>query len=177
MDYMNIIEPGTYHDTSVTVNGNSTVHRTDELGRMGYIDDLDRSTARNGRTKLSGMEIWTRYVKNNSGGTLAPSLAVKWDADYVGTQVDGLAGAADNAAGIVDPYIVGTVPDQAYFLVYFYGPVKVTVNAALAVGAGIACGASGKMAAVSTNPSKGRMLEASAADNDVKRAFVNFSLI
>lgn len=173
MDYINVIDVGTVRK-SATVNEDASVQRTHLLGRAGKIDDVDRSQRSNGRAYLSGMDVWVRYVQSTASGNLTPGTAVLWDAAAVGTKVSGVAGAAADAAGIVDPFITVDVEPGDCFYVFFYGPCKVTSSAAIAAGAQIECAASGKMVTLVDGNGKGRMLEAATDADQLKRAFVDF---
>ena len=176
MDTQNVIQPGTFLKAE-TINENSSVLRDHLLGRTNVIEDLDRSGAATNRKLLSGMDVHVTLVKNSSGGTLAPGIAVTWASAKVGTEVGAAAGAGVDAAVIVDPYLKSAVPDGAHFLIITYGPTTGVSGGAITANAAIAVGSNGKMVALVDGTGKGKAL-AAAGGADVKtRAFVDFRAI
>lgn len=103
--------------------------------------------------QLKGTVTTYRLVKNSSGGTLASKLNCKWEPESAITAVDGLAGATDLVAGVVDQYLgSATVADGDYFWLAVHGPHLVTSSASYDDNVTLAPAASGKTAASSTPP-------------------------
>lgn len=157
--------------------------RTHLLGYRCYFDDVEKNNG-NGPTKvLSGMEVETIVVKNDSGDTLAPGAIVLWKNGLAGTQVDGLATAAAKAAGVVDPFLNAAVPDGEQFHLVVRGPTTVLAHDdAITAGLTLVTQGSGRADAYAADGDSddalsyvGRAIEASTAQDDKIRAVVDFS--
>lgn len=98
------------------------------LGQIGVFQDQDH-TDPNAPIINSGTPVYAILVKNNKGGTLAPGTGVTYESGYIGKQVDALSGNDLACDGIVDPWVSGTVPDQAYFWLIIQGPCDVKAAA------------------------------------------------
>lgn len=148
------------------------------LGALRTFMDKDHSDP-DSNTLLSGMLIYARLVKNNSGGTLAKSLGVTYEAGYTGKQVDALSGANAICDGIVDPFIAeATVADGAYFWLIVKGPCKIVDSGSgLSAGNLLQSAANGEFVAGTpgTNPigHSGRALAAISADATGRAYFHN----
>lgn len=65
------------------------------------------------------------YVKNDSGGTLAPGAGVKFKATGIGTLIGGVSGANEICDGIVDPWLTSSVANGDFFYIIVEGPIPV----------------------------------------------------
>ena len=86
--------------------------------------DLDYSTA-NTATPRSGGEVWATLVRNSSGRTLLPKMAVVWKAGKIGKEVDRFTNqeSGPGTAGIVDEWLPSTgVAANDYFWCVTKGP-------------------------------------------------------
>ena len=104
----------------------------------------------------SGMNIRAVYVKNDSGGALAPGLGATYKAGSTGKLVGALSGANAICHGIIDPYLTASVPNGSYFWLIIEGPVNYVTagTGGLTAGALLQTGASGTFVAgtAGTNP-------------------------
>lgn len=126
------------------------------LGQVARFLDLDYSLTGVKKTQ-SQMPVWARLVRNDSGGTLAAGGVCRWDVGTTygpGKAVDGLAAIGSNQmpAGVVDPWISGTVAEDETFWLIFNGPCKFlfTTGTTITNGDVLTLGAAGR--AVRYNP-------------------------
>lgn len=79
------------------------------------------------RSRLTGRERRTIYVRNTSGGVLLPGQVVSWQSGFRGRRVSVKAAAASyDVAGIVDPYWPESgVPADDLFYLFINGPTCV----------------------------------------------------
>lgn len=148
------------------------------VGAEGNFPDLDyNSTTPGPRRTLSGMMVDAVLVKN-AGSALSPGTVVKWSVP--GKEVNGVAGADEVGAGVVSPYIVGTVATDELFWLIRKGPVEVLSSAAISAGAAVKTAADGKAV---TNPKAvvadlaagfGIQIDAATAADQLKRTLVDF---
>lgn len=95
--------------------------------------DKDYSSSRNALPLRSGGEVTCILVRNSSGITLLPKMAVTWKSGARGREVDGYADfCPDRAiAGIVDEWLPSTgVVDDDYFWLTVKGPTLALTSAA-----------------------------------------------
>jgi hypothetical protein len=154
------------------------------VGRPGYFDDVDAPQGTGTQKLLSGMEVETIVVINDSGGTLAPGAVATWKAGFAGTKVGGVTAAGAKGAGVVDPFLTAAVPNGRQFHLVVKGPT--TVNAH---GSGVQAGlrlttqAAGRANNLADNGDAddaiahfGTALENAAAQDNKVRAVVDFRL-
>jgi len=153
------------------------------VGRPGYFDDVEAPKGTGTQKLLSGMEVETIVVINDSGGTLAPCANVAWKAGLVGTKVGGLTGNAAKGAGIVDPFLTAPVPNGHQFHLVVKGPTTVIAHAAIAAGASISSQASGRVVTLPAGGTSdtalsyvGTSIGVATAQDDKIRAVVDFRL-
>lgn len=84
----------------------------------------DYSSSRNALPLRTGGETVCILVRNVSGRTLLPKMAVVWKAGFVGTRVDGFSAAESGVvAGIVDEWLPSTgVANNDLFWLAVKGP-------------------------------------------------------
>jgi len=99
------------------------------LGQVGMFQDMDQFTDASAPVLKSGTPTYALLVKNSTGGTLSPGTGVTFKTALIGKEVGALSGANAICDGIVDPDVVGTVPDAAYFWLIIQGPTRVKVAA------------------------------------------------
>lgn len=117
-----------------------------QLGTETWFPDLDYSATTHPKgVRLSPLEVHCVLVKNTSGGNLAVGTMVKWKAGKAGTEIGGVAGADEQAAGQVDPYLSSVVANNETFWMIKSGPTKVISSAAITAGDAIGTAASGKV--------------------------------
>lgn len=99
------------------------------------------------KTQRSGMTVKALWVKNGIAGTVAPKMCVTWTAGSAGTVIGALAGASEKIAGVVDPYVSGTVAQNAHFWLIVDGPCEVVTDGSETISAGspLVVGGSGKV--------------------------------
>jgi len=125
------------------------------LGKVCCFDDTDRINrdAQSGVAKLlSGMKIFARLVRNETGSTLAAGLIVEWDTGTTygpGKAVKTIAGDDEYGCGVVDPYLSSSVADDDFFWLIHTGPTYVQSdgNAIANPNTRICCDASGQVRA------------------------------
>jgi len=123
------------------------------LGKEVQFEDRNLASSEAMKPLLSGMTITARFVKNDSGGTLAKNLAVAWKSGYVGTRVGGLCAVSPaRPAGVVTPYAGATIADGANFWVIVRGPCNVVSDgsATIAITDQITPAGSGKIKKVAS---------------------------
>ena len=122
MDYGAVMKAGQ------TYSGGQTPGTTGVPALEGspvQVRDLEPKGSSNLMVRNSGRTVTGVLVRNVSGGTLAPKAVVKWKDEYRGTQVDGVTTASNSdVAGVVDPFIVGTVPNNDLFILFTKGPCE-----------------------------------------------------
>jgi len=149
---------------------------TKPLGTVAHFEDTEPTADGFTQVRLSGNLTRARLVRNNSGGTLGPSLCVKYTAGKELTEIGGLAGANEQVDGLVDPFLTAAVPIGATFWIIEDGLVDVTASAAISAGASIKSAASGKVvtttfaALTDVTGFCGRLVEQATADNQKRRA-------
>lgn len=132
----NVFERGT------TRSGTERPHL---LGRRGRFDDVSAPGGYGTQQVLSGMEVETIVVKNDSGGALSPKKLVKWKAGGVGTLVGAVTSAGDRVAGVVDPFLTADVPNGSMFHLIVKGPTTVLAHDnAITAGIGLVSQGSGR---------------------------------
>ncbi len=100
-----------------------------------------------------GQELVMRVVKNNSGGALLPRKLVKYDADYIGTQVDGVSTATARPVGAVDQDLPAAgVADGDWFLIAIEGRHDTISGAAITVGDNLVSDAAGASKTAGSTP-------------------------
>jgi hypothetical protein len=135
--------------TDFPIGTTNRVTKTTRLGSVARFTDQTRNSV-GINPILSGMPTYARIVLNGSGGTLAPGALCRWDTatNGPGMEVDGLAAISSTQlpAGVVDPWITGTVAAAETFLLFYYGPAKFlsTTGTAVAVDELLTLGASGR---------------------------------
>lgn len=152
------------------------------LGRRCYFEDVSTPSGTDVQQMLSGREVETIVVQNDSGGTLAPGKIVTWKAGYCGTKVGGLGAAAARAAGVVDPFLTAAVPNGSQFHLIVKGPTEVLAHdGSIAAGNGLVTQAAGRADGYAVDGDAdialsyvGEALAASAAQDDRVRAVVDF---
>ena len=162
------------------------------LGQCACFEDIDYSSTEAVKPLLTGMDVWARWVKNESGGALTPGTCVVADtgATYGPGKAVGAAAVSGTtvANGVVDPYIASAgVANDAHFWLIYCGPCKFkfTTGTALTVGAVLQLGAAGRVElydvgtpAIAANLDRcGRALAAVAsgtADDTLFRGFADF---
>lgn len=108
--------------------GSYNVVRDDRaLGQRAQFSDLDWSAAPR-ITTYSGNIVHAVFVKNSLGGVITGGKGYTFKSGKIGTEVDALSGANLVCHGIADPYVVGTIPDGAYFWLIIKGPAKVLIG-------------------------------------------------
>lgn len=147
------------------------------LGHVMRFVDKDYSDPDSAEV-LSSSYVYTAFVKNNSGGTLAPGLGAVYKTSNVGKEVGGLSGANTIVDGVIDPFLTAAVPDGSYFLLIIKGPVDVEVGAGDATAGTIAQTlANGKFAdgTPGTNPigHSGKFAEAASSGSRARLYFNN----
>lgn len=101
------------------------------LGKVVEFRDIDLSSGSQLQSETTGMPISARFVKNDSGGTLAKNLLVAWKSGYVGTRVGGLCAVSPaRPAGVVTSYAGATIADGANFWMIISGPCKMVSDGA-----------------------------------------------
>lgn len=152
-----------YHPDKVTL-----------LGTTGEVEDGEPGSSGSQLQKRnSGMLIKVRLVKFTAA--LAPGSRVKYTSGKAGTEVE--QAGAEQANGIVDPFLPANTADGDIGLIFTEGPMDVIASAAIAVNAKVKGAASGKVATDATvgdNLSEGVAIEAAAADGDKIRALMQF---
>lgn len=95
-------------------------------GKLGEFLDVNYASTERVKPALSQMRIKARWVKNDSGGTLAANTQVAYKDTYYGLRVGALGGVSPaRPDGVVNPY-AGTIPDGAWFWMIVHGPCKLT---------------------------------------------------
>lgn len=121
-------------DNSVVLfdlNEVDTVDSHDHLaGKEGIFLDINYASTAQVKPDLSQMKIRARWVKNDSGGTLAARTAVAYKENYFGKRV-GAACAVSPARpdGVVNPY-AGTIANGAWFWMIVSGPCELISDGA-----------------------------------------------
>ena len=166
--------------------GDYYTYPTDESAVLGQIHEEQNTNigdagALGAATTNSGSMIKCMLVKNNSGGILVPGYAGKFSVATDGFtgmhEITGVETAViGNVAGMIDPFITGTIPDGALFNVVISGAVPFICKAAIAKGDTIVPGASGRWiktvvgdftSVTPTYPfAYGKCLKATATDED-----------
>lgn len=122
------------------------------IGIEKEFPDDDYSSTEMRKPKRSQKTVKCRLVKNDSGGTLTPKNCVKWSttAGEFNKYIGAVCGDGDPPAGVVDEYVVSTVPDGALFWIVTDGPTDVlgSSDAAISVGAKLTTDASGQVRAM-----------------------------
>lgn len=147
------------------------------LGMLGFFQDQD-NTNPEAIVPVSATPIKAVYVMNDSGGTLAPGLGVKYKSGYAGLRVDSTTSANGICDGVVDPFLANAVPNGSYFWLIVQGPIDVEIGTGnIAAGDVVQTIASGKFATgtAGTNPI-GHCGKAIEAANSGSRARVMLSL-
>jgi len=104
------------------------------LGKVVEFEDRNWASTDPIKPLLSGMTIKARFVKNDSGGTLAKNLIVAWKSGYVGTRVGGLCAVSPaRPCGVVTPYAGATIADGANFWMIVSGPCNVVSDGAATI--------------------------------------------
>lgn len=98
------------------------------LGQRGDFPDKD-FTSRDMMNIYSGNRVHAIFVKNSLGGVIYGGKGYTFKSGKLGTEVDALSGANLVCHGIADPYVVGTIPDGAYFWLIIKGPTKIWIGA------------------------------------------------
>jgi len=168
---------------NVFERGTTRTDRPHLLGRPGYFDHTGAPAARGPQSVLSGQEVETLVVMNDSGGTLAPGKIVTWKAGYAGTRVGGLGAAATPAAGVVDPFLTAAVANGAHFHLIRKGPTQVEAHdGSIVAGDRLVTAASGRADTQANDQDADVALAfvgiangASAAQDDMIDALVNFN--
>ena len=106
----------------------NAIDDANSLGQIGMFQDQDQTDILQPLIN-SGTPIYAILVKNSKGGTLSPGTGVTFKSGKIGKEVDALSGANTICDGIVDPFVVGTVPDAAFFWLIIQGPTSVKVAA------------------------------------------------
>lgn len=151
------------------------------VGRPGYFDDVEAPKGTGTQKLLSGMEVETIVVINDSGATLAPCASVTWKNGFVGTKVGGLTGNLGRAAGIVDPFLTAPVPIGHQFHLIVKGPTTVLAHdGSITAGLGLVSQADGRVDGYAADGDAdyalsyvGTAIAASAAQDDKIRAVVD----
>lgn len=95
-------------------------------GYRAFFPDVNHNSTNAIKPVLTGLTIEAIWVQNNSGGALLPGEIASWDNTSPGEKVDAKAGAAERAAGVVDPYLPAAgVADGRHFWLIRSGPAKV----------------------------------------------------
>jgi len=121
------------------------------LGFFGRFKHQDPDATSSLARVLSEMDVCARWVKNESGGTLAAGTIVTWDtgATYGPFRAVGAAAAAGTNVGIgaVDPFVSGAVANDDHFWLITNGPCQFlfTTGTTIAVGDLLTLGASGRV--------------------------------
>lgn len=152
------------------------------IGRPGYFDDVEANVGNGTQKVLSGMEVETIVVVNDSGGTLAPCANVAWKNGFCGTKVGGLTGNVGKGAGIVDPFLTAPVPAGHQFHLVVRGPTTVLAHdGAITAGETLVAQAAGRVDSYAADGDSdnalavvGTALAASSAQDDKIRAVVDF---
>lgn len=118
--------------------------------------------------------LFTRYrlVKQTNSSAQSKNTNQKWDPGAYGIATDGVGGATDHVAGVVDQYLGSdTVAQNEYYWLAIEGVHPVTTSASYSEFATVAPAASGKTAGASTPPTDydfGRAMEAASAGDETK---------
>lgn len=115
-------------------------------GIMGEFLDVNYASTAEIKPILSQHKIYARWVKNDSGGTLAANKAVVYKDGYHLKRVGAACGVSPaRPDGVVNPY-AGTIADGSWFWMIVRGPCKLITDGsgALAIGDNITTAASGK---------------------------------
>ncbi len=150
------------------------------LGEEFSVIPADYDRANDVYIDLNAGTVIVKLLRNTSGATIAPGKAVKRNTSGNMSYDVIVAGAAEPACAIVDPFLTSDVPIGAKFLGVIYGETDVLIGATqIAKGATIQSGAAGVhvVDAVSTvadlAAAHGVMLEVGPIGT-LSRAFVDF---
>ncbi len=123
---------------------------------------------------VNPIRVRVKWVKNTGAVAIVPGSAVQIDtANDMAYSVKSVVNAGEPACGICDPYLTSNVAAGEKFLIVTDGIVDVKVGAAIAVGTPIGVGALG--VAIAAADAYGRLIEASTAASQIRRAVVSFS--
>jgi hypothetical protein len=152
------------------------------LGLTKDFPDIDWDSSESIKPQHTNMRVTCRLVQNDSGGTLAGKLHVKYKSTNWGTEIGAVCGAGEPSDGVVDEYLTTTVADQSYFWLVVKGPTLMTNSTATAIAQGdpLVTAADGKVVEMLTDIDLakytgicGRAMAAVAATADVTfRAYV-----
>lgn len=118
--------------------------------------------------------LFTRYrlVKQTNASAQSKNTNQKWDPGAWGVATDGVGGATDHVAGIVDQYLgSSTVAQNRYYWLAIHGVHPCTTSASYSEGVTLAPAASGKTAASSSPPNAydfAFAMEAATAGDETK---------
>lgn len=114
--------------------------QTDTLGNHDHLAgqlreflDVNYASTAAVRPDLSQMKIKARWVKNDSGGTLAARTAVAYKENYFGKYVGAACGVSPaRPDGVVNPY-AGTIASGAWFWMIVAGPCELISDGAATI--------------------------------------------
>lgn len=99
-------------------------------GQLREFLDVNYASTAAVRPDLTQMKIKARWVKNDSGGTLAARTAVNYKSGYWGKRVGAACGVSpERPDGVVNPY-AGTIADGAWFWMIVAGPCELISDGA-----------------------------------------------
>lgn len=116
-------------------------------GKEGWFLDVNYASTEAVKPILTQMKIKARWVKNDSGGTLAANTQVAYKSGYFGLRVGALGGVSpERPDGVVNPYAGATIADGSWFWMIVHGPCKLISDGAstIALTDQITSAASGK---------------------------------
>lgn len=102
-------------------------------GKEGNFLDVNYASTAAVRPELTQMIIKARWVKNDSGGTLAARTAVAYKENYFGKYVGAACGVSPaRPDGVVNPY-AGTIASGAWFWMIVAGPCELISDGAATI--------------------------------------------
>ena len=147
-----------------------------KIGESGVIEDVTRSAGKSYYN--SGNLVEVMICKATAALTSPAGKGVVFDNH---ASLFGNVGAFSSSIavdGIADPELVGNIAIGDTFLVYRKGPMNIIAGAAIAAGDGVKGTTGGKfVTATEMAPTRrGRLMVAAAADTNIRRAVMDFTI-
>ena len=147
-----------------------------KVGETGYIEDVTRS--RGCSSYNSGNMVEVMICKATAALTAPAGKGVVFDNHATAWGNVGAFSSGVVVDGIADPELTGNLAIGDTFLVYRKGPMNIIAGGAITAGDGVKGTTGGKfVTATEMAPTRrGRLMVAAAADGNIRRAVMDFTI-